>query len=98
MDLEAKPAQGQHDRDLTSFGACVYTLMFSRGYKTVTRLADDMKQDSVDGFKLTKQAVCNYTTGRRNVPAPFVVRLAEVLRLNDQEKTRLAWAIAYGQG
>jgi hypothetical protein len=98
MDLEAKPSQEQQARDLTGFGTCVYTLMFSRGYKTVTRLAADMKQDDSGGFKITKQAVSNYTTGRRNVPATFVVRLTEVLDLDEQEKARLAWAFAYGQG
>lgn len=98
MDLETRPTQEQPSRDLTDFGTCVYTLMLSRGYKTVTSLAADMREEEPGGFKITKQAVSNYTTGRRHVPPTFVSRLVEVLKLNQREKAKLAWAFAYGQG
>jgi hypothetical protein len=97
MDLKDQP-QSKPVPDLTEFGMCVYKLMLSRGYKTVGRLAADMREDSEVGFKITRQAISNYTTGKRNVPAPFVVRLADILDLTEKERRELAWAFAYGQG
>lgn len=98
MDTEIKPnSQDQPIPDLTDFGLSVYTLMLSRGYKAVTKLAAAMTQDEEDGFKITRQVVSNYITGKRKVPASFVVRLAEVLNLSEDEKAELAWAFAYGQ-
>ncbi len=98
MDTETRPKpQDQPIADLTDFGLSVYTLMLSRGYKAVTKLATAMTQDEEDGFKITRQVISNYITGKRKVPAAFVVRLAEVLDLSHDEKMELAWAFAYGQ-
>ncbi len=91
-------SQDQPIADLTGFGLSVYTLMLSRGYRAVTKLAAAMTEDEEDGFRITRQVISNYITGKRKVPAAFVVRLADVLNLNQGERAELAWAFAYGQG
>ena len=89
---------GRASRELNEFGSYVYTVMLSRGYRTAGKLAEAMREDNDGGYRITRQAVDNYTTGRRNVPASFVVRLSEALDLTYEERRNLAWAFAYGQG
>jgi plasmid maintenance system antidote protein VapI len=54
--------------------------------------------DEKGGYKVTRQVISNYITGKRKVPTAFVVRLGEVLDLSQDENVDLAWAFAYGQG
>ncbi len=58
MDTEVKQNPQDHSTpDLTDFGLAVYTLMLSRGYTAVTRLAAAMTQDEEGGFKITRQVL-----------------------------------------
>lgn len=98
MDLKDKSArQVRETQDLNKFGMCVHGLMLTRGYKTLNRLAADMTEDREDGYKITRQALSNYTTGKRAVPTAFTDRFIELLDLDETEQRELAWALLKGQ-
>ncbi len=80
---------------MTVFGAVVGELMLERDIRSWTDLS---KLLEAHGHSFEASRLSGWAYGHRDVDWRFVRALAEVLRLEAEERTRLAMTFAYGQG
>ncbi len=80
---------------MTVFGHEVWVLSAKRGITRQRDLARLVGETS--GGEVSPETVRNYLYGRSVVHHRFVKGLAEALRLDDEERTRLALVFAYHQ-
>jgi hypothetical protein len=80
---------------MTVFGAVVGELMLERDIRSWTDLSKLLK---AHGHSVEASRLSGWAYGQHDVDWRFVRALAEVLRLQADERTRLAMTFAYGQG
>ena len=81
-------------RQMSEFGAAVYSLSASRGIRRLTELSALMERH---GYKASASSFSNWCLGKHS-PSPRIPQaVAEVLALGEEERIRLAMAYTYGQ-
>ena len=89
--LKEKP---KDSRQMSEFGRIVYSLMLTRG---IERRQDLLRLLNGNGYSISQARLSYYLNGERNVDPMFVACVSELLRLNKEERRRVAWAYAYEQ-
>lgn len=79
---------------LSYFGRVVWVMMATRG---ITGYADLSVLLRGSGHDFSDDVLRNWLTGRTSVHKTFSPALAEVLRLDDEERARLADVFTYHQ-
>lgn len=79
----------------TLFGYTVYELMRSRGIERQEDLAECLSEVSGETYK--QQRLSRYLMGNRPAYKRLPKHLSDALELDEEERTRLAKAYAYGQ-
>lgn len=87
---EARPAQ-----QMSEFGRTLYSLMLTRGVEHRQDLLKKLREEG--RYPISQARLSYYLNGERSVDPKFLVYVSELLRLNQAERRRLAWAFAYGQ-
>jgi hypothetical protein len=80
---------------MTVFGAVVGELMLERDIRSWTDLSKFLE---AHGHSFEPSRLSGWAYGQHDVDWRFVRALAEVLRLEAEERTRLAMTFTYGQG
>jgi hypothetical protein len=84
----------RNERILTEFGATVLSLMAEKGVRTQGELVDLLEHE---GLKVSQPGLSGWLYGRHGVQKEMPVALAEALKLDEKQRTRLALAFTYGQ-
>ena len=90
--LKGKPVDTQ--QQMTEFGRTLVSFMLTRGIEYRQELARLLNEG---GYSISQARLSYYLNGERNVDALFVACVSELLRLNKEERRKLAWVYAYGQ-
>ncbi len=80
---------------MTEFGRTLFSLMLMRGMEHRQDLLKALKDV---GYGISQSRLSYYFNGERKVDPVFVVQVSDLLRLTKEERRRLAWVFAYGQG
>ena len=80
---------------MTEFGRTLLSLMLTRGME---HRQDLLKALRDVGYTISQSRLSYYFNGERKVDPAFVVHVSDLLELTKEERRRLAWAFAYGQG
>ena len=79
---------------MTEFGRTVTALMAEQGVRSQAELVRIFDEH---GYSLTQQRLSHWLLGRYAVAKEFPAQFSEVLRLDENQRVRLAVAFAFGQ-
>lgn len=89
---DRKPGRGP-GRPPSPFGVEVRALMARRGIGTARQLSQKFGEA---GDPLTHQSISNYLSGKTKASPEFARTLARIFDLTEEEKTRLAYVMVFG--
>ena len=84
----------RQQRPVTGFGAELYAVIYAHGMRSITELS---KRFGGGAGAISRQALASYANGTRKVPSDLPRRIGEVLPLTEDERQRLAYAMAWRQ-
>lgn len=84
----------RQQRPVTGFGAELYAVIYAHGMRSITELA---KRFGDGKGAISRQALASYANGTRKVPSDLPKRIDEKLSLTEEERERLAYAMAWRQ-
>jgi len=81
----------RESQQMSEFGRMLYiTKGIERRQELVGLLSDN-------GYPISQARLSYYLNGDRNVDPLFLACVSELLKLNKEERRKLAWVYAYGQ-